>query len=186
MQNGPSYSSSAAMYPEKSDSAQSRWSVSTRRRAFFPPALDQVLDRRPGDEDAMIPPEAPAGGLVRQAVLDDEADRRGDDAFGVVGAGGGQGGAVGVEVLAALRAEVLRVGQEEVAGASRDEVTEVVERAPEDPVAVGAVAAAWAKPPAVVAATFTKSGLGQILDAGDALGGFGQIVSGPGHGAALL
>jgi hypothetical protein len=108
MQNGPSYSSSAAMYPEKSASAQSRCSVSSRLRAFFPPGLDP-------DEDAVIPPEAPAGGLIGQAVLDDQADGRLDDATGIVAAGGGQVGHVGVEVLAALRAEVLGIAQADVA-----------------------------------------------------------------------
>ena len=155
-------------------------------RRLFPPGLDPVLDRGPGDEDAMIPPEAPAGGLIRQAVLDDQADRRGDDPFGVVAAGRGQVGAVGVEVPAALRAEVLGVGQDQVAGPPGDEIAEVVEGALEDPVAVGAVAATRAGPPPEVAAAFAELGLGQVLDAGDALGGVGQIFSGSGHGAALL
>ena len=65
MQNGPSYNSSAAMYPEKSFNAQSRCSVSSRRVAFFPPGLDPVLDRGVGDEHAVIAPEAPTGGAVR-------------------------------------------------------------------------------------------------------------------------
>src|SRR5215472_10561493 len=147
MQNGPSYSSSAAMSPEKSFSAQSRCAASIRRRAFFPPGLDPVLDGGPGDEEAVIPPEAPAGGLVGQAVLDDQADRRGDDAFGVMSAGRGQVGGVGVEVLAAPGAEVLGVGQDEVAGAPGGEIAEVMEGASEDPVTVGAMATVGAGPP---------------------------------------
>src|SRR4051812_10998552 len=95
MQNGPSYSSSAAMYPEKSDRAQSRWSGSTRRAAFFPPGLDPVLDRGVGDEDAVLAPEGPTGGAIRQTVLDDQADRGVEDASGVVAAGLGQVGHVG-------------------------------------------------------------------------------------------
>jgi hypothetical protein len=173
MQNGPSYNSSAAMEPEKSASAQSRCSVSIRRAAFFPPGLDPVRDRGVGDEDAMIPPEAPAGGLIRQAVLDDEADGRGDDALGVVAAGSGQVGAVGVEVLAALRAEVLGVGQDEVAGPPGDKVAEVVEGALEDAIAVGAVTATGTGPSSEVAAAPAGLGFWQILDAGDALGGIG-------------
>jgi hypothetical protein len=122
----------------------------------------------------MIAPEAPAGGLIREAVLDDEADRRGDDAFGVVAAGSGQVGAVGVEVPAALRAEVLGVGQDQVAGPPGDEIPEVVEGALEDPVAVGAVAAAGARTPPIVAAASAEFGLGQVLDAGKALGRVGE------------
>jgi hypothetical protein len=134
----------------------------------------------------VIAPEAPAGGLIREAVLDDQADRRGDNPFGVVAAGGGQVGAVGVEVPAALGTVVLGVGQGEVAGAPGDEIAEVMEGAPEDPVTVGAMATAGAGPPPVVAATLADLGLGQILDAGDALGGVGQIFSGAGHGVVLL
>jgi hypothetical protein len=134
----------------------------------------------------MIPPEAPTGGLIRQAVLDDEADRRGDDPPGVVAAASGQVGAVGVEVLATLSAVVLRVGQEEVAGPSGNQITEVVEGSLKDPVAVGAVATTRAGLAAVVAAAVADLGLGQVLDAGDAFSGIGQIFSGTGHGAALL
>jgi hypothetical protein len=124
--------------------------------------------------------------LIRESILDDEADRRGDDASGVVAAGSGQVGAVGVEVPAALRAEVLGVGQDEVAGPPGDEVAEVVEGPLEDPVTVGAVATSWARPPPIVAAAFTELGPGQVLDAGNALGGVGQVFSGSGQGAVLL
>ena len=134
----------------------------------------------------MIAPEAPTGGLIREPVFDDEAECRGDDAFGVVAAGGSQIGAVGVEVFAALRAEVLGVGQDEVAGASGDEVAKVVEGALEDPVPVGAVATPRAGPSPEVSAAVAGFRLGQILDTGDALGGVGQVFSGSWHGAVLL
>src|SRR5512135_2346179 len=114
MQNGPSYSSSAAIKPEKSESAQSRCSVPTCRAAFFPPGLDPVLDRGVGDEHAVVAPQGPAGGAVGQAVLDDEPDGRLDDPAGVVAAWVGQVGHVGVEVLAALGAEVPGVKYNEV------------------------------------------------------------------------
>jgi hypothetical protein len=174
------------MSPEKSASAQSRCSVAIRRAAFFPPGLDPVLDRGGGDERAMIPPEAPTGGLIRESVLDDEADRRGDDASGVVAAGSGQVGAVGVEVFAALRAKVLGVGQDQVTGPPGDGIAEVVEGPLEDPVTVGTVATTRAGPPPEVAAALAESGLGKVLDAGNALGGVGQVFSGSGHGAGLL
>jgi hypothetical protein len=134
----------------------------------------------------VIPPEAPTGGLVGQAILDDQADRRGDDAFGVMSAGRGQVGAVGVEVLAALGTEVLGVGQDEIAGAPGDEIAEVMEGALEDPVTVGAMATAGAGPPPVVAAALADLGRWQVLDAGDALGGVGQIFSRARHGVVLL
>ena len=42
----------------------------------------------------MIAPEAPTGGAIRQAVLDDKADGGIDDASGVVTAGFGQVGGI--------------------------------------------------------------------------------------------
>ena len=134
----------------------------------------------------MIAPEAPTGGLIREPVLDDEAECRGDDALGVVAPGGGQVGAVGVEVFAAPRAEVLGVGQVEVAGATGDEVAQVMEGPLEDPVPVGAVATTRTGPAPEVAAAPAEPGLGQVLDAGDALGGVGQVFSGSWQGTVLL
>jgi hypothetical protein len=174
------------MYPEKSAKAQSRCSVSSRRSAFFPPGLDPVLDRRPGDEDTVVSPEAPTGGLIRQAVLDDQADRRGDDPSGVVTARRGQVGGVRVEVLAAHCAIVLRVAQDEVARTTGDEIAQVVESASKDFVSVGTVAASGTEPSPVVAATLADLELREILDARDALGGVRQVFSGSWHGAVLL
>src|SRR5262245_23879597 len=182
MQKGPSYSSSAAMYPEKSESAQSGCSAHVRRAAFFPPGLDPVLDRGAGDEHAVVTPQGPLGGAVRQAVLDHQPDGGVDDPAGVVAAGVGQVGHVGVEVLAALRAEVLGVEHDEVAGPAGEGVAEVVEGAAGGPVTVGAVAAPRAGPAAVVAAAEADVGPGQVVDVGDALGGIGAVVAGSWQG----
>ena len=57
----------------------------------------------------MFSPEGPTGGAIRQAILNDQADGGVDDASGVVAAGVGEVGHVGVEVLAALGAVVLQV-----------------------------------------------------------------------------
>jgi hypothetical protein len=174
------------MYPEKSFSAQSRCSVSSRLRAFFPPGLDPVLDRGPGDEDAMIPPEAPAGGLIRQAILDDQSDGRLDDPPGVVTARSGQIGHVGVEVLAAPGAEVLGIAQAKIDRPPRGAIPQVMEGPRDLTVAVGAVAASGAGTAAVVAAASEDLGLGEVVDAGDAFGGVGAIVSGSWQGDVLL
>src|SRR5262249_8849097 len=163
MQNGPSYSSSAAMYPEKSANAQSRCSVSIRRAAFFPPGLDPVLDRRPGDEDTVVSPEAPAGGLIRQAVLDDQADRRGADPPGGMTARRGQAGGIRVEVLATGRAIVLRVGQDEVARTTADGVAQIVKGASKDLVPVGTMATTGTRSPPEVAAASADLGLREVL-----------------------
>src|SRR5262249_19204190 len=138
-----------------------------------PPGLDPVLDRCPGDEDAVVSPEAPTGGLIWQTVLDNQADRRGDDPFGVVTARCGQVGGVGVEVLAADRAVVLGIAEDDVARTSGEEIAQVVESASEDLVAVGAMATAGTGPTPIVTAATANLGLREILDARDALGGVG-------------
>jgi hypothetical protein len=184
MQNGPSYSSSAAMRPEKSESAQSRCSVQVSCAAFFPPGLDPVLDRGEGDEHAVVAPQGPFGGAVGQAVLNHQADGGVDDPPGVVAAGVGQVGHVGVEVLAALRAEVPGVEHNKVAGPTGEGIAEVVEGTAAPTIAVGAVAAPRAGPAAIVAAAEADVGLGQVIDAGDALGGTGSVFAGSWHGEA--
>src|SRR6516225_4185238 len=184
MQNGPSYSSSTAMKPEKSASPQSRCSVSACCAAFFPPGLDPVLDRGERDEHAVVAPQGPLGGAVGQTVLHHEADGGGDDPAGVVAAGVGQVGHVGVEIAAALRAVVLGVEHHEVAGPAGEGVAEVVEGAAGGPVTVGAVATPGAGSAAVVAAPEADVRPGQVVDAGDALGGIGAVFAGSWHGVA--
>jgi hypothetical protein len=134
----------------------------------------------------VIAPEAPTGRLIRQAVLDDQADGQLDDPLRGVTSGGGQVAAVGVEVPAAAGAVMLGVGQDDVAGPPGGQVAEVVEGPLKDPVAVGAMAAMQAGAASIVAATLAELGPRQVLDAGDPLGGIGQIFSGSGQVAVLL
>ena len=108
----------------------------------------------------MIAPEAPTGGAVREAVLDDQPDGGLDDAAGIVTAWSGQVGHVGVEELAAAGAIVLGIEHDQVTGPAGESVAEVVEGAAGRPVAVGAVAAARAGPATVVAAADADLGLG--------------------------
>src|SRR5215475_2092336 len=107
MQKGPSYSSSAATYPEKSANAQSRKSVSMRACAFFPPGLNPVLDRGKRDKDAVVSPEVPTRRPVGQAVFDHQSYRQINHAVSILTAGWRQIREVGVKVLATLRTVVL-------------------------------------------------------------------------------
>jgi hypothetical protein len=108
----------------------------------------------------VVTPEGPFGGAVRQAILDHQPDGCIDDPACVVAAGVSQVGHVGVEVPAALRAEVLGVQHDGVAGPTGERVAEVVEGAAGGPVTVGAVAAPRAGPAAVVAAAEADVRLG--------------------------
>ena len=101
----------------------------------------------------MVAPHGPSGGAVGQAVLDDQADGGVDDPAGVVTAGVGQVGHVGVEVPAALRAEVPGGEHDEVAGPTGEGVAEVVEGATAPAIAVGTVLTSRAGPAAVVPAS---------------------------------
>jgi hypothetical protein len=59
-----------------------------------------------------------------------------------------------------------------------------VEGATELVVAIGAMPAMWAGPPAIIAVLAADLGIGQILDARDALGGVGSVFSGAWHGVS--
>jgi hypothetical protein len=136
------------------------------------------------DEHAVVAPQRPFGGAVGQAVLDHEADGGVDDPAGVVAPGVGQAGHVGVEIAVALRAVVLGVEHHEVARPAGEGVAEVVEGAARGPVTVGAMVTPRAGPAAVIAAPEADVGLGQVVDAGDALGGIGAVFAGSWHGVA--
>src|SRR5215831_3241381 len=107
MQKGPSYSSSAATYPEKSAKAQSRKSVSMRACAFFPPSLDPVLNSRKGHKDAMVAPQVPTRWAVGQAIFDDQSHRQIDHPMSVLTPRRRQIRQVRIEVLLTFRTVVL-------------------------------------------------------------------------------
>ena len=132
----------------------------------------------------MVSPEGPTGGAIRQAILNDQADGGVDDASGVVAAGVGEVGHVGVEVLATVGAIMLGVDQDDIARSAGKGIAQVVKSTASEAVAVGAMAASRTGPPAVIAALAGDLGLGQIVDACGALGGVGAVFAGWRHGLA--
>src|SRR5262250_2035193 len=128
MQKGPSYSSSAATYPEKSAKAQSRKSGSMRACAFFSPRLDPVLDRGKRDKDAVVAPEVPTRGPVGQAVFDHQPDRQSHHAVGVLTAGWRQIGEVRAKVRATLRTVMLGIGHQQITRAPHVEIPQIMQR----------------------------------------------------------
>src|ERR687888_1124923 len=128
MQKGPSYSSSAAPYPEKSAKAQSRNSVSMRACAFFPPCLDPVLERGKGHEHAVVAPQVPTRRAVGQTVFDPDADRQSDHPVGIMTAQWGQIREVGAKVLATLRTVMLGIGHQQITRTPHGEIPQVVQR----------------------------------------------------------
>jgi hypothetical protein len=129
----------------------------------------------------LVAPQGPACGAIGEAVLDDQSDGRVDDAAGIVAARFGEVGHVGVEVLATAGAVVLGVEHDDVARPPRERIAEIVEGPIDSAIAVRTVSTAGTGPSPVIAAAETEIGLGQVLDASDALGGVGSVFAGPGH-----
>src|SRR5690349_20035029 len=132
----------------------------------------------------MVAPEVPGGGAVGQAVFHHQPDGQGDDAAGVVAAGRGQVGHVGVKVAVAGGAVVLGVDDPQAARPVAEEAAEVVQGAAAAAVSEAGAAAARARPAAGVAGTSREKGLGEVFDTGDPLGAVGDILSGS-HGWLL-
>jgi hypothetical protein len=65
IQNGPSYISSAARYPEKLSRAQSWYSYSRTSSPFFSRSLYPVLDSSKRDIYPMVSPQMPGGTAKR-------------------------------------------------------------------------------------------------------------------------
>jgi hypothetical protein len=134
----------------------------------------------------VIAPQMPAGGLIRQTVLHDEAHGQRDHTMGVMGLGQRVVRHVGVEVFPATAAMMLRVHQMDVTRSGGNQVSDVVQDAGEDTVSAAALAALRAGPMAEVPAAGNDLRCGQIFRLGDALGRVRQILPGTRHGNALL
>ena len=130
----------------------------------------------------MVAPRVPTGGLVGHAVLGHEADGHPLDAERVVAVGQGQVGEVGGEAPAAAEAAVAGELDGQIHGPAGACVAEVMERPGADGVASGAAAASRARAGRPVPAAKFDARLGQVLDAGDALGGIRDILPRAWHG----
>jgi hypothetical protein len=114
-----------------------------------------------------------------------QADGRVDNALGRVTTGCSQVRHVGIEILATAGAIVLGIDHNQFAGPTGQGIAQVVEGASHPPIAIDALAATWAGSTTVISALAADLGLGQVLDAGDALGGIGAVFAGSRHGELL-
>src|SRR5438128_3163429 len=128
----------------------------------------------------------PTGRFIGQAVLDHEAYRQVDDPMRVLAHGRCQGRGIGVEILAALAAVMLRVRQCDIPRTPRDEIPDIVQHAGEDPITIAALAAPGARPMRKVATLLDHTWLGQIFWTGDPFRGIRTIRSRTEHSSALL
>ena len=75
---------------------------------------------------------------------------------------------------------MLGIDQDHVAGPTGQGIAQVVEGASHQPIAIGAMAAAWTGTPPVISALAADLGLGQVLDAEMPAVGSGRYSPGPG------
>jgi hypothetical protein len=144
------------------------------------------LDGGVGNENAVIAPQVPTGGLIGQAVLDDESHRQGDDPMRVMGFGHGVVGHVRVEMFPAMRATMLGVNEVDVAWPTGNQIADVVQNptagsAPETRFVTTRTGTMGEIP-----AAMNNPGFGQIFGSRNAFRDIRQILSGAKHSKALL
>src|SRR5438093_10410675 len=144
---------------------------------FFPRRLNPVLNGGVGDEDAMVAPQVPTGGLVGQTVVGHQADSELLDAAGVQAFGQSQVGQIDAEVATAVGTAMLGIGNNQLDRTVRARVAQVVQGARGNRIAPSAAAAAAATACRVVAASTFNTRRGKILDAGNALGDVGAVLA---------
>ena len=130
----------------------------------------------------MVTPQVPAGSLVSQAVFGHQADGQLLDAAGVQAFGQGQVGQLDAEAATAAGAAMLGVADNEIDGAIRAWVAQVMQGTRGNRVAAGVAAAAAATAGRVVAAAALETRLGKVLDTGNAFGDVGDVLAWTRHG----
>ena len=104
----------------------------------------------------------------------------------VLALGRRQGRGIGVAILPALAAVMLRVGQRDIPRTPRDACPDIVPRAGEDAIALAALATTGARPMLEVATLLDHMWLRQIFWTGDPFGGIWTVRSGTEHSRTLL
>ena len=160
--------------------------MALRPCAFFSPRLHPVLDRGKGHEDPVVAPQMPTRRAVGQAVLDHETDGQIDHAMGILTTRWGQIREVGVEVLATLRTEMLRIRDAQIPRTPPVEIAQVMQRAMNLLVPIGRVTTARTRLPCVVTTVGDALGRGQVGGGCNPFTWVGAILSGSEHRVVLL
>src|SRR4029450_197082 len=156
-----------------------------RACAFFSPSLDPVLDRGKRDKDPVVAPEVPAGGTVRQAILDHEPHGQVHHAVGVLTAGWRQIREVGVKVLTTLRTVMLRIRDHELPRTPQVELAQVVQRPLVLLVPIGLVTTTRTRLARVGATGRDDLGRWQVANRGHPFGRIGSIRPRTEHSCVL-
>lgn len=130
----------------------------------------------------MVAPQVPTGGLVGQTVLGHQADSQLLDTASVQAFGQSQVGQIDAEVATAVAAPMLGGGNRQIDRTVRARVAQIVQGARGNSVATGAAPAAAATASRGVPAPAFDTRLGKVLDAGNALGDVGDVLTWAKHG----
>src|SRR5438309_4932844 len=103
----------------------------------------------------------------------------------VLALGRRQGRGIGVEILPALAAVMLRVGQRDIPRTPREEIPDIVQRGGEDSIAIAALATTGARPMREVATVLDLMWLRQIFWTGDPFCGIWTVRSRTEHSRTL-
>jgi hypothetical protein len=144
------------------------------------------LDGGEGDKNAMIAPQVPAGGLIRQAILHDEPHGQRNNPMGVMGLGQGVVGHVRVEVFPTMRATMLGVDDVDVAWPTGDQVANIVQDSFACSTAETGFTTKGTRAMREVSRAANDLSFGQIFGSRDTFGDVGQILSGARHSKSLL
>src|SRR4029078_6749683 len=185
MQQGPSYSASAATEPEKSANAQARKSGAKRVCAFFSPSLAPGLHRGKGHAHAVVAPQVPTGRAGGQAVLDHHADRQIDPPVGLLTARWGQIREVGAQVPATRCTVRLGRGHQQIPRTPHIESPQIMQGPMRLLVPIGRVPTMRARLPEVVATVGDNLGLGQVCGCGEPGAWVGAVLAWTEHRVAL-
>ena len=144
---------------------------------FFPGRLVPVLDGGKGDEDAVVAPQVPTGGLVGQAIFGDETAGPLLDTAGVAAVRQSQVGNITAEAAATVEAAMARESDNQINGTVGPGIPKVMEGTRTHGKAAGAVATARAGSCRPVATAPFDARLGQVFDTGDAFAAIRDVFS---------
>jgi len=129
----------------------------------------------------MVPPQVPGGGTVRQTIFNDQADGCRNHTVGVAAPRQGQVQHVGVKILFAARAEMLRILDVDIDWPFRPRIPQIVKDSSHALVAVRTVGAVWAGSALVISTALKALGLGKILNTFNSFGPIRSIFPRDGH-----
>ena len=134
----------------------------------------------------MVSPQVPGSRPIRQAVLDHQSHRQGDDTAGIEAVGGGQVRQVDVEVPATTGTAMLRIGDNQIPRAVGGQIAQVMQSPGEDLVPICHMSTPRALAPWEASRSANDLRLRQILNTRDSFSRFSGVFTRSSHPEYLL